>query len=220
MNKSKIVLLVVVFALTAIQFSCNTTVKDKKVEELNVESTKVDVDVEATPKNSVKTDESNTSTGDIRIAYVNTDTLMANYNYYMDAVKKIETYEKQLKRQYETKAEKLKQDYEAYISQGKAGMLTLQQQKDTEAKLTQQQNDLMLMEQNMTQESGLKRQEISGKVTQAIVDFLDGYRIENGYTFILQYGSMSGLLSADPSFDITTEVVERLNRKYDFERNH
>ncbi len=76
------------------------------------------------------------------------------------------------------------------------------------------------MEQNMTQQSGIKRQEISGKVTQSIVDFLNGYRIENGYTFILQYGSMSGLLSADPSYDITKEVVERLNRKYEFDRNH
>ena len=78
----------------------------------------------------------------------------------------------------------------------------------------------MQMEQSMSQESGLKRQEISGKVTQAIVDFLNGYRVENNYTFILQYGSMSGLLSADPSYDITKEVVERLNRKYDFDRNH
>jgi len=218
MNRSKIVLLITVFTLTAIQFSCNTTVKDKKVDELNVENTAVEV--ADAPEVSVKTDEPKVNTGDMKIAYVNTDTLMAQYNYYMDAVKKIESYEKQLRRQYENKATKLKQDYETYVSQGKAGMLTLQQQKDTEAKLTQQQNDLMVMEQNMTQESGIKRQEISGKVTQAIVDFLNGYRIENGYTFILQYGSMSGLLSADPSYDITKEVVERLNRKYDFDRNH
>ena len=218
MNRSKIALLITVFTLTAIQFSCNTTVKDKKVEESNVESTAVEV--EDAPEVSVKTVEPKVGMDEMRIAYVNTDTLMAQYNYYKDAVKKIEAYEKQLRRQYENKATKLKQDYETYVSQGKAGMLTLQQQKDTEAKLQQQQNDLMQMEQNMTQESGIKRQEISGKVTQAIVDFLNGYRIENGYTFILQYGSMSGLLSADPSYDITKEVVERLNRKYDFDRNH
>jgi len=218
MNRSKIALLITVFTLTAIQFSCNTTVKDKKVEESNVESTAVEV--EDAPEVSVKTVEPKVGMDEMRIAYVNTDTLMAQYNYYIDAVKKIESYEKQLRRQYENKATKLKQDYETYVSQGKAGMLTLQQQKDTEAKLQQQQNDLMQMEQNMTQESGIKRQEISGKVTQAIVDFLNGYRIENGYTFILQYGSMSGLLSADPSYDITKEVVERLNRKYDFDRNH
>ena len=219
MNRSKIALLIVVFTITAIQFSCNTAIKENKVENSNTESK--DAVVETAPEASIETEVSSTSNmGDMKIAYVNTDTLMTKYNYYMDAVKKIEAYEKQLRRQYETKAEKLKQDYETYVSQGKAGMLTLQQQKDTEAKLTQQQNDLMLMEQNMTQESGMKRQEISGKVTQAIVDFLNGYRIENGYTFILQYGSMSGLLSADPSYDITKEVVERLNRKYDFERSH
>ena len=218
MNRSKIALLITVFTLTAIQFSCNTTVKDKKVEESNVESTAVEV--EDAPEVSVKTVEPKVGMDEMRIAYVNTDTLMAQYNYYIDAVKKIESYEKQLRRQYENKATKLKQDYETYVSQGKAGMLTLQQQKDTEAKLQQQQNDLMQMEQSMTQESGMKRQEISGKVTQSIVDFLNGYRIENGYTFILQYGSMSGLLSADPSYDITKEVVERLNRKYDFDRNH
>ena len=219
MNRSKIVLLVAVFTLIAIQFSCNTTVKEKKGEKSNVENTSAVV--ETTSEVNVEANETSVSNmGDMKIAYVNTDTLMAQYNYYIDAVKKIESYEKQLRRQYENKAAKLKQDYETYVSQGKAGMLTLQQQKDTEAKLQQQQNDLMQMEQSMTQESGMKRQEISGKVTQSIVDFLNGYRIENGYTFILQYGSMSGLLSADPSYDITKEVVERLNRKYDFDRNH
>ncbi|RLD44303.1 MAG: hypothetical protein DRI86_07855 [Bacteroidetes bacterium] len=219
MNRSKIVLLVAVFTLAVVQFSCNTTIKDDKEEESNVESTAIVV--ETTPKANVEANETSVSNmGDMKIAYVNTDTLMAQYNYYLDAVKKIEAYEKQLRRQYESKAAKLKQDYETYVSQGKAGMLTLQQQKDTEAKLQQQQNDLLQMEQNMTQQSGIKRQEISGKVTQSIVDFLNGYRIENGYTFILQYGSMSGLLSADPSYDITKEVVERLNRKYEFDRNH
>jgi len=158
--------------------------------------------------------------GDFSVAYVNTDTLMVKYNFYLDAIKKIDKYEKQLRTQYESKALKLKNDYEAYVSQGKAGLLTLQQQKDTEAKLTVQQEELMKMEQRLNQESGLKRQEISGRVTQSIVDFLNGYREENGYTLIMQYGSMSGLLSADPNLDITAEVVERLNKKYDFEKNH
>jgi len=209
-----IILIVAVVILFVLQYIGNNGSNSEVADNVAVDSSVV-------IKNSVQeAPKSVEMPGNFSVAYVNTDTLMAQYGYYIDAVKKIEAYEKQLRRQYENKASKLKVDYETYVSQGKAGMLTLQQQKDTEAKLTQQQNDLLQMEQTMTQESGLKRQEISGKVTQSIVNFLNGYRVENNYTFIFQYGSMSALLSANPNYDITKEVVERLNRKYDFDRSH
>ena len=157
---------------------------------------------------------------DFKIAYINTDSLMTQYLFYKDANNKIENYEAQLKQMYETKANKLKSDYDNYVTQGKAGMLTLQQQKDTEAMLNKQQEELMGMEQSLSQESAYKRQELSSQVTDTILSFVNRYRIENGYTLVLQYGSMSGLLSASPSLDVTKEVIERLNAKYEFDKNH
>jgi outer membrane protein len=154
------------------------------------------------------------------VAYVNTDTLMEHYEFYKEATKKIEVYEVQLKNQYESRAKKLQADYEQYVSQGKAGLLTLNQQKETEARLTSQQEDLMNYEKSISQESMMKRQEISGQVTDTIISFLNRLRLEMNYTLILQYGSMSGLLSASPDLDITDQVIDRLNAKYNFEKNH
>jgi outer membrane protein len=158
--------------------------------------------------------------GDFSIAYVNTDSLMAQYGFYQDANKEIELFEVRLQQQYEGSAKKLQDDYDNYVRQGKAGLLSLQQQKDTEARLQQQQEQLMAMEQSLGQESNMKRQSVSTKVTDTILSFLETYRVEHNYTLILQHGAMSGLLSATPDLDVTKDVVKRLNAKYEFDKNH
>ena len=143
---------------------------------------------------------------------------MTQYKFYQDASEDIKTYETKIQKKYEYKARKLKEDYDKYIEQAKAGMLTLKQQQDTEASLQKQQQTLMQMEQNLGQQSAVQRQAISTAVTDTILSFLNGYRAEKNYTLILNYGSMSGLLSADKQLDITDDVVKRLNAKYDFDK--
>jgi outer membrane protein len=155
--------------------------------------------------------------GNLSFAYVNTDSLMKHYMFYQDAIKKIEAYEKQLQTQFESKARKLQQDYDSYVANAKAGTIPLQQQKETEARLTTQQQELAELEQRLTQESALKRQETSNQVSETILSFLEEYRVEYNYTFIFQHGSMSGLLAATPQLDITDVIIKRLNAKYEFE---
>ena len=78
---------------------------------------------------------------DFTIAYVNTDSLWSQYKFVKEALVKLENSENQMKSQLDGKAKKLQDDYEKYVRQGKAGMLTLQQQKDTEEMLTKQQQN-------------------------------------------------------------------------------
>ncbi len=197
--------------------SCNQPV-DGDAKSDNVETQK---SIEEIPvaQADVATQSTATSSG-ISIAYVNTDSLMTKYKFYQDASMKIQAFETKIQKKYEYKARKLKEDYDNYIEQAKAGMLTLKQQQDTEARLQKEQQGLMEMEQNLGQQSSMQRQAISSEVTDTIISFLNNYRLEKNYTLILNYGSMSGLLSADPKLDITGDVVTRLNAKYDFESRH
>ncbi|MCK5847281.1 MAG: OmpH family outer membrane protein [Bacteroidales bacterium] len=218
MNLSKRVAVVLLITSVFVFQSCNqpTEVK-KKTDDIKTEKS-IEDENEAIQEAAIINAEQLPI--NISIAYVNTDSLMSQYEFYKDASKKIQAYETKIQKKYEYKARKLKEDYDKYIEQAKAGMLTLKQQQDTEASLQQEQQELMQMEQSLGQQSNMQRQTISTEVTDTIISFLNNYRIEKNYTLILNYGSMSGLLSADKRLDITNDVVSRLNAKYDFDKRH
>jgi len=220
--KLKKVFAISVFSVAALMFqSCNQPGdSNAKVEGSNVEKTVVQKTVVVDNADAESNKGVTQMPSNFSVVYVNTDTLMAQYKFYAEATTKIQAYESQIQKKYEYKARKLKEDYDKYIEQAKAGMLTLKQQQDTEASLQKQQQVLMEMEQSLGQQSAIKRQEISTAVTDTILSFLNNYRVEKNYTLILNYGSMSGLLSADKQLDITDDVVKRLNSKYDFEKRH
>ncbi len=154
------------------------------------------------------------------VAYVNTDSLWDQYKFVKDALVTLSNTEAQMKRNLENKAKKLKDDYDNYVRQGKAGLLTLQQQKDTEAKLQQQQQEGIALEQQLSDQLMQHKQAVNNQLTDSITSFLNNYRKEHNYTLILQYGYSSGLLAATPELDITKDVIKRLNAKYDFEKSH
>lgn len=183
----------------------------------NIENT---TEVVATPEVETAVTESTgvVMPANFTVAYVNTDSLMTKYEFYKDASLEIQAYDAKAQQQFEYSARKLQEDYDKYIEQAKAGMLTLKQQQDTEASLQEQQLKMRDMEQNLGQQSSYQRQLISTQVTDTILSFLGKYRLEKNYTMILNYGSMSGLLSASPDLDITDDVINRLNAKYDFDK--
>jgi len=221
MNLSKIIAIASISASVLMFQACNQpteNVKDTKVEDIKTETVSQNV---ATESATTQTNEGAISMpANFSIAYVNTDSLMANYEFYKDASKEIQAYETSIQKKYEYRARKLKEDYDKYIEKAKAGMLTLKQQQDNEASLQNQQQELLKMEQSLGQESAMQRQVISTTVTDTILSFLNNYRTEKNYTLILNYGSMSGLLSADPQLDITGDVISRLNAKYNFDKRH
>lgn len=218
-NKSKmglilnVVLLIAVAALFVMQFSSNQKV-GAGIDEVEISDSNL---VEGDGIMSAEISQSNASSN-FTIAYVDTDSLMLQYQFYIDANKKVENYEIQLRNRFESTANKFYTDYETYVAQVKAGSITPQQGKETEARLEAQQEELKGMEQKLAKESVIYRQEVSQQVADTVKHFLDRYREQYGYTLILQYGSMSSLLSADSQHDITADVIGRLNAKYEFDQ--
>jgi outer membrane protein len=194
-----------------------------KVEEVsNTTSTEIEANT-AEQKNEEAVSDDNFKVNmpeNFTVAYVNTDSLWNQYKFVQDALVTLSNTEAQMKKNLENKAKKLKDDYDNYVRQGKAGLLTLQQQKDTEARLQQQQQEGVMLEQQLSDQLMQHRQAVNNQLTDTITSFLNTYRIEHNYTLILQYGYSSGLLSATPELDITKDVIKRLNAKYDFEKSH
>jgi len=150
----------------------------------------------------------------VSYAFVNTDTLMAHYDFVTDVQADLVNYEKQLQNQYTATATNFKKEYDDYIKRASAGLLTLDQQKKTEEQLNAKQQSIGEMEQNLTlqlQDAKLKR---NMEVHDSIVNHIKRYNLTKNYTFIFEQSYGGSLLYANPALDITSEILKGLNEEY------
>jgi outer membrane protein len=207
--------------LTIGMMSCNQpnaddtkTTKNDSTDVENVEAPAADVKA-AKAKEAVSNFD-----GTYKIVFIDTDSLVSRYKFFTDGNEKMIRVEENMRNQYEAKAKKLQKEYEEYMRQGKAGLLTLKQQQDTEASLTAQQQKLVELDKTMSEQLIMQKQLLNKQINDTVAKFIDAYRIEKGYTYILQKQTLNGVLSGDPALDITEDVISRLNAKYEFDKNH
>jgi outer membrane protein len=214
----KLMVLALAFSISLI--SCNQNINGKTADaDSTATPNKEELSAEEVTPVQQEASQSNFN-GEYKIVYINTDTLWNQYKFVIDGMKKLNQTEASMRKQYESKAMKFQNEYETYMKQGKAGLLTLKQQQDTEASLKEQQQALMDMDKSLSERLVAKKQTLNKQINDTIVAFIERYRVEKGYTLILQYAYLSGVLAADPALDVTNEVLSRLNAKYEFDKNH
>ncbi|MEI6851358.1 MAG: OmpH family outer membrane protein [Bacteroidota bacterium] len=150
----------------------------------------------------------------ISYAYVNTDTLMAHYDFVLDVQVDLAKYEKILQAQYTTAASTFKKDYDDYIKRASAGLLTLDQQKKKEEELGNRQQQIAEMEQNLGMQMQEEKVNRNMEVFDSIVSHIKRYNQSKDYTFIFQQSYGGALLYANPALDITQEILKGLNEEY------
>lgn len=220
MNKGKsLKMLIATMALSISMLSCNqptTNVKNEAKDSTQTVAAETKVETNANQNNN----EESVNTGELKIVFIDTDSLVTRYKFFTDGNDRMVKLEASMRRRLENASKKLQKDYEEYMRQGKAGLLTLKQQQDTEADLTKRQQDLALLEQSLSEKLMKEKQALNQQINETVATFIDAYRIEKGYTFILQKQTLNSVLSADPALDVTNDVIDRLNAKYEFEKKH
>lgn len=149
-----------------------------------------------------------------KIVYINADSLFSNYNYAKEIQKTAMARKAALEKNYNSKLETFQQDYMAYQQKASQGNISLEVAKATEEDLMRRKSELDGMEDDLSQlidDTQKKNSEIQKEITA----FLSEYNQTSNYNFVLAYTeSAGGILYASDSLDITTEVVEGLNKRY------
>lgn len=152
---------------------------------------------------------------DLKIAYVEIDSLLAKYNFCIDLneamVKKSENVRLTLnqkakdlekhQREFQTKVQN-----NAYLSQERA-----EQEYKRIAKLEQ---DLQELSNKLQTELMSEQEKNSLLLRDSINAFMKEYNKEKGYSFIISNTNLDNLLYADEQYNITQEVVDGLNARY------
>lgn len=167
--------------------------------------------------------------GGLKIAYVNTDSLNANYKYIKDLEKDLNNYkqgkENALKQQtdkLESDAQALKADYQNYLQNGSSLTLTQQQSKEAElkkrgAEIDKRAEQLARLEQEYSSQILEKQTTENKKMVDAVYAFIREYNAQNQqFNLILaKTGSeLPFILYGDEAMDITDEIVKGLNEEY------
>ncbi|MEQ9441097.1 MAG: OmpH family outer membrane protein [Cyclobacteriaceae bacterium] len=148
-----------------------------------------------------------------RIAYVNSDTLLANYKFFQTKRDELEEKAEGLQKEYENRARGLQNEISTF--QQNAGGMTMNQAKAVEEDLRKKQQNLMQYQQNLSNQLMEEESKVNDELYEKVSDFLEDYGKTRDFKLVLTYTKNSGVLYADDSLDITSEVVLGLNDDFD-----
>ena len=149
-----------------------------------------------------------------RIVYVNTDTLLNNYEYYKDVVKEFENKSFALDNELQRKAQSFQNEVALFQRRVQAGGLSEQQALTQQAALQKKEQDIMMYRENaagnLQQDQAKKTDELLTKIHE----YLKKYNASDRYDMVIGYSKGGGVLYAKEDLDITQDVLKGLNDEY------
>ena len=149
---------------------------------------------------------------DARIAFVVSDSILANYEYLKTKKAELEKKTAKMEQEYRNRAQGLQDEITNY--QRIVNNLTLSQTRAMEEDLTKKQQNLRLYEQSLSQELMNEEAKLNKELYDRVTAFLKEYGQANDLHVVLKYDPTSDLLYAGDALDITSDVITGLNEAY------
>lgn len=152
--------------------------------------------------------------GGLTIAYVDTDTLLAKYEYAKELEADLLAFKSQQEAYGKQQMEKFQRDYQDYLQNG--DKLTRTQQEAKEAELKQRAERMSTLEQELTAKIMERQIEENTKLLNAIFAFVREYNAANQQFDIILRKTFenSPSLYLNPGMDITQEILDGLNEEH------
>jgi len=149
---------------------------------------------------------------DIKIAYINSDTVLKYYDFFKSNVEKLEAKGKKLDQDLQNRAQSLQNDIAAY--QRNYSNMTIGQAKAIEEDLGKKRQNLDLYQRSLEQELMEEQAKVNEELYTKVTDYLKGYAEGKQLHVVLKYNTGSDLLYGGTTLDITKDVIDGLNELY------
>jgi len=193
-----IVLIVAVAVLFFLHFQANDGVTSSDKEKKSTEEKQKEFE----------------SYDNLRVAYVNIDSLLNGYDMYID--KRDEFVEEQTNSQSElqSRSRQLQKEFNELREKLNKGMITRAKAQMMQRNLGEKEQKLRQLRQNMSSELAEKEQVIYRQVLNSVMEYLDEYAEKHDYHYILSYSFGGPVLYKKEEFDVTKDVLKGLNEEY------
>ncbi len=169
---------------------------------LHFKEHKSDNDVKPTPK----------AVEGRKLVYVNIDSLAANYDYFKDTRKVLESKQYQLENDLQNRGRSLQN--EVAFFQQRAQTMTQEQGRAAQASLEKKNQDLMAYRERAAQGLAMDKAKKDEELYNQIFDYLKKVNGQNKYEMVLGYQKGGNILFADAGSDATKRIIDGLNKEY------
>ncbi|PRZ00492.1 OmpH family outer membrane protein [Marinilabilia salmonicolor] len=187
------VLLVAVAALFIIVLSDGS----EKKEEANQQTTKEEVQ-------------------DYPIAYINTDSLLINYEYARFLNEELLTEEESSRADFNERLRVFQDDMRSFQRKVQNnGFLSLERAQNEERRLREKEQELQELNNQMSNNLMRQQNQMNRELRDTITGFLEEYTKKHPYKLVLSNTMGDNILFANKALNITDTVVEQLNKRYE-----
>jgi outer membrane protein len=161
---------------------------------------------------STSGEESEVDISDLKVAYIVTDSVINNFEYFKE--KSAEIAEKGNK--YQSELTNRAQGFEKEVAsfQSSNANMTMNQARAKQEELMAKEKNLMTFRENIMTELSADETKLYNDVYDMIQVYLNDYAANNDLEMILSYTRGGGVWYANKTLDITDDVVAGINEDY------
>lgn len=156
------------------------------------------------------------------VVYFNLDKVLDEYDMANDLRSVVEAKVESINQEVNRRGSRLEKDIKAFQDKIDKGLLTRSTAEVQSQKLQQQQNEFQQYAAQKQQEIAEEQSVMMNQLADAIKSFVDSYNDAMGYSLIIAtQGDIlpSPVVCADPSLDITEDILKGLNEAYVKDKN-
>ncbi|ALO14174.1 Outer membrane protein [Salinivirga cyanobacteriivorans] len=170
----------------------------------NVEQDKEDIKAQDTQQTGLK------------VAYINTDSLLMNYKLAKELNKQFTSQQKQSQRELEQRMQKFQKNYQAFQEKvQRGGFLTQSSAEAQQQELLAEQQQLEKLNQQLSNNLMAREQSINQELYDSVSNFVKHYNKSKKYDLILNNTLGGSLIYGKQKYNITNEILQELNARYD-----
>lgn len=150
--------------------------------------------------------------GDIKIAFVYTDSVINKFEFFKKRSAEITEKGKKFEGDLQSRAKGFEQEVANF--QQTASTMTMNQARAKEEELVKKEQNLVTYRDNIMKELASDESLLYSEVYDQVQKFMKDYAKENNLDVVLSYTRGGGVWYANESNDVTSSVIEGLNKQY------
>jgi outer membrane protein len=166
------------------------------------------------PQNNNTVAEQASASSEMPIAYINTDSLLLNYEYAKKISEELLSQEESSRAELNQKGRVFQQevaDFQRKVQNN--GFLSMDRAQKEQDRLAKQEQQLLERQQQLNEELLRKQQSFNMELRDTLIGFLDEWA-KDKYKLVLANQMYDNVLYSAPGIDVTQEVIDALNARY------
>lgn len=152
------------------------------------------------------------------IAYINIDSVIFKFDMFLDRRNELLSKQKSAEAELNSKGTQYQKDVKDYQDKANKGLITRATAAQIEQSLGQQQQELVTLRDKLQSNLVDEEQVMNRQILEYITKFLEENRADYNYQYILGKSFGSVVLYGDNGLDITSKVLDAINKKYKTEK--